>query len=219
MEVSERTTLHTLKKLGERLEQLYALEFREHVVRLKARIDNARISGTWKNSNNNLFRILGCDRNEEVHSNILAWLLDPEESHGLGTQFLSTFMAWVFQKQVSIRMPIEVTKNRQTAGDRPDIVIRGYDWLMVLENKVDAAEGETQTLRYSERWKRLAAIQKRDPFFAFVSPHGSSAKASEFVPVSYGMIREMIQNLYAVEHPNVLFAHLIDHIRDDLEDT
>jgi hypothetical protein len=33
------------------------------------------------------------------------------------------------------------------------------------------------------------------------------------------MIREMIQNLYAVEHPNVLFAHLIDHIRDDLEDT
>jgi hypothetical protein len=164
MEVSERTTLHTLKKLGERLEQLYALEFREQVVRLKARIDNARISGTWKNSNNNLFRILGCDRNEEVHSNILAWLLDPEESHGLGTQFLSTFMAWVFQKQVSIRMPIEVTKNRQTAGDRPDIVIRGYDWLMVLENKVDAAEGETQTLRYSERWKRLAAIQKRSLF-------------------------------------------------------
>jgi hypothetical protein len=109
-------------------------------------------------------------------------------------------------------------KNRQTAGDRPDIVVRGHNWILVLENKIDAAEGEKQTLRYSERWKRMAANQRRRPFFAFVSPHGSQADSSDFAPVSYETIREILMNLPLPDRSNVLVKHLVDHILDDLED-
>ena len=36
----------------------------------------------------NIFEILQVEKTEIRHSNILAWLLDPEESHGLGDGFL-----------------------------------------------------------------------------------------------------------------------------------
>lgn len=211
----EDINLHKLRAFGERLDRLNAEEFREQLERLKLRIDVARKSGAWNSSDHNIFRILGCARNEEVHSNVLAWLLDPEESHGIGSRFLTIFMVRVFQK-TDVCIPIEVLKNRQFGSDRPDIVIRGHNWILVLENKIDAAEGEMQTSRYSERWRTLAAMQKREPFFAFVSPNGFPAKAVEFVPVSYGMIREMVEELQTGDS-NLLLTQLIEHIRDDLE--
>lgn len=36
----------------------------------------------------NIFEILQVENREIRHSNILAWLLNPEESHGLGDSFL-----------------------------------------------------------------------------------------------------------------------------------
>lgn len=40
----------------------------------------------------NIFRLMGTHGNEHVHSNILAWLLNPNESHGLGRRFLDGFL-------------------------------------------------------------------------------------------------------------------------------
>ena len=36
----------------------------------------------------NIFRVLRADKHEIRHSNMLAWLFEPEESHGLGDRFL-----------------------------------------------------------------------------------------------------------------------------------
>ena len=40
----------------------------------------------------NIFEILGVPRREDVHSNFLAWLLNPNESHGYGTFPLQQFL-------------------------------------------------------------------------------------------------------------------------------
>ena len=40
----------------------------------------------------NVFNVLKLSRYEIRHSNMLAWLLDPSESHGLGTEFLDRFI-------------------------------------------------------------------------------------------------------------------------------
>lgn len=40
----------------------------------------------------NPFRILKIEDYEIRHSNVIAWLLDPKESHGLGTEILSKFI-------------------------------------------------------------------------------------------------------------------------------
>jgi hypothetical protein len=41
----------------------------------------------------NLFKVLQVDKVEIRHSNVLAWLLSPEESHGLGPTFLRRFLS------------------------------------------------------------------------------------------------------------------------------
>ena len=38
------------------------------------------------------FRLIGRARKEDTHSNMLAWLLDPAESHGLGAYPLKRFL-------------------------------------------------------------------------------------------------------------------------------
>jgi len=43
----------------------------------------------------NTFRVLGIEDAEIRHSNMLAWLLTPSESHGLGDRFLRRFfLCW-----------------------------------------------------------------------------------------------------------------------------
>ena len=48
---------------------------------------NARLSGF------NLFDVLRVDKAEIRHSNVLAWLLSPDGSHGLGPIFLRRFLS------------------------------------------------------------------------------------------------------------------------------
>ncbi len=45
----------------------------------------------------NIFKILKADRFEIRHSNMLAWLLDPKASHGLGDRFLRCFLQKTFE--------------------------------------------------------------------------------------------------------------------------
>src|SRR5690242_5538597 len=47
---------------------------------------NARLSAF------NLLQVLRIEKAEIRHSNVLAWLLDPSETHGLGTLFLKRFV-------------------------------------------------------------------------------------------------------------------------------
>jgi hypothetical protein len=41
----------------------------------------------------NMFNVLRADRAEIRHSNVLAWLLTPDETHGLGAVFLRRFLS------------------------------------------------------------------------------------------------------------------------------
>ena len=40
----------------------------------------------------NLFDVLKVSRNEIRHSNVLAWLLNPNENHGLGDSYIRKFV-------------------------------------------------------------------------------------------------------------------------------
>ena len=47
----------------------------------------------------NIFQILSISRAEIRHSNFLAWILDPKQSHNLGDTFLKWFLKDVFSDQ------------------------------------------------------------------------------------------------------------------------
>ena len=51
----------------------------------------------WKDEVN-IFDVLKVTNTEIRHSNILAWLLDPNENHGIGDSFLKEFITKIVQR-------------------------------------------------------------------------------------------------------------------------
>ena len=85
-----------------------------------------------------ILSISGYPHYENVASNILAFFLDPEESHDLGTTVLESLLR-VVDENLDISEPenIEVRREDQTAeGSRIDIVVSTSEYVIGIENKI-----------------------------------------------------------------------------------
>jgi len=78
-------------------------EFEISFNNLISRIKDKKEKGVWRKTYFNLFEILGNQWYEDPHSNLLAWLLNPEETHGLGNVFLEKFI----EKISDIKLPFD----------------------------------------------------------------------------------------------------------------
>lgn len=106
----------------------------------------------------NVWDVAGLGRNEVRNAAVLAWFLDPKETHGLGTGFLEPFLQRALGSARD-RLPPErelvrasVRKEFRPQGsetDRVDIAIEGIDYLVFIETKIDAREGHFQLERYA----------------------------------------------------------------------
>lgn len=79
------------------------------------------------------FRLIGRARKEDTHSNVLAWLLDPAESHGLGIYPLKRFLQLLvyarstFESNVTVKVkPINSLK-ADSAEVETKIVTNGFE--------------------------------------------------------------------------------------------
>ena len=153
----------------------------------------------------NLFDILKIEHRELQHSALLAWLLNPRGSHGLGDYFLRRFLLEAARESARRRTgnitpltvdrwelhDVEVVKER----DRIDIlVISPTDkFVCLIENKVKADEGKGQLCRYL---KNVQSQYKEQPFPIFLTPDGREPEdvraAKKYVPLGYGDIERLI---------------------------
>ena len=113
----------------------------------------------------NLFEALGITRKEQFQSRFLAFLLDPRESHDQGEMFLRTFLERILSldslPQCLDRAVVKLESVIATYG-RVDIVITLPDRrIIVIENKVDASEGEEQIARYQDWLRNWSKISSR----------------------------------------------------------
>jgi len=112
----------------------------------------------------NIFRLLGVTRDEvRTHSRFLAELLNPAGRHGQGPLFLRSFLEYC--KSHLDDFPIEFSQEEQehwkaateesVQEGRLDIQIVNPSLrvLCVIENKIDAPEGDRQLERYLEYMK------------------------------------------------------------------
>lgn len=165
-----------------------------------------------------LLDIWGVGRRENGHSNFLAWLLTPEVSHDLGDFALQKMLLLLASCQLSpeqqlpesIHHAVLAGKNitrsarveREVAippNGRVDIVatielsqeLAGIKHVqIVLENKIDAAETDHQTIRYYQHF----SAQKEEglcPIFVYLSRIGARPKryfiaADELIPLKSG---------------------------------
>jgi len=118
--------------------------------------------------------ILGVSRRELSHSRFLAWLLNDQESHGLGDFFLKQFLEVVARQCLTKNIPMDTellnqilvgtlsirevtTESEKDLGEagRLDIYVEFKEGsreekiiALIIENKVLSKEGKDQTTRY-----------------------------------------------------------------------
>jgi hypothetical protein len=99
-------------------------------------------------------KTFGIENLEFAHSNFLAWLLDPLEDHGLGSQFAEKFICKVASKtkiDASLMDFSNLHVEREISSDQSRLDISISDplgsFFCVIENKIKSREGEDQTNR------------------------------------------------------------------------
>lgn len=165
----------------------------------------------------NLFDVLGFPHNrlEQIFSNIMAWLLDPNNPHELGRQFLDLFLGRLFGVTVE-RGRIRVCRELQEEGHRPDIVVEGYKWKLLIENKIDSMEGPNQSWRYYNHWRRKERGDIK-VYFAWLTPQGIQPKCPHFNTISYLELIEILRELTPKGQTSILIQHFNSHIASILK--
>ena len=146
---------------------------------------------------------------EEFHSNVLAWLLNPKESHGLGDRFLKDFLVSSGVKLSGHPLDRSATKVIREWENLVDeqqgyldilIVNEAQQVVCAIENKVFSTEHSAQLTRY--RLALGAAYSNFTRFHVFLTRRGELAFREEerrhWTPLTYltvyEIIRQIIQN-------------------------
>jgi hypothetical protein len=143
----------------------------------------------------NIFQWLGKDRLEEFHSDFIAYLLNPRESHGQGHLFLLTFFQSLSPHYPALKLPDEPLNHGSWLVEREvftrfgnlDIVLSNpaLRALYVIENKIDAGEQSGQLYRYL---KYLKSTDYRFQGLLFLTLDGHPGTTDEdklHHPISY----------------------------------
>lgn len=144
----------------------------------------------------NLISILKLNRREEAHSNILAHLLDPSQQHGLKDSFLKLFLKAIFNKKKAPTARVKIYRE----WGRIDLLLEAPEFVVGIENKIDASERANQIKDYRALISRSfpGHKQKFKPNFIFLTPDGRKAKSSgddgNVVLCSYRQISTILKN-------------------------
>lgn len=171
----------------------------------------------------NIFSITRIERAEvNTHSAMIAELLNPKGRHGQGECFLERFLATMgFDYEGSIS-DAKVNKEQFFAGyGRVDVVIHLRDHLILIENKIDAPDGNQQLKRYNDIGKA-----SRKPWqLWYLTKKGTQAHANSHCGVSYrqlsyqehilGWLEQCISistATPALQHALTQYKHLVQKI-------
>lgn len=142
----------------------------------------------------NVFSALGVTRKEVVQSRFLAYLLDPDEHHCQATLFLNAFLTQIGIPEINAINIEQIKRVRvsteHSAGEnlgRMDIVLFCQpNWLIVIENKVDASEADRQLPRYAEWLNKQQGYELKKLIFLTPTGHESvTAKTDNYLQLSY----------------------------------
>lgn len=170
----------------------------------------------------NMFSILQITKTEIRHSNFLAWLLSPKESHNLGSLFLKWFLREVLSSDIiewanefsidSIDLnSVEIVREWKHI----DILIVHHKFVIAIENKVYSGEHSNQLKRYKE--KIHETFKSKNKGFVFLTPDGINPKDEEnvkdYVPIGFDIIRSRIEIILDVYNES-----LSDRVKTYIED-
>lgn len=140
----------------------------------------------------NIFKALNIIRKEIRHSNFLAWLLDPTESHKLGNTFLELFIQNVNDDSETKLILSDVEIHREWKK-RIDILIVSHTgkFVYVIENKIDSKEYSNQLEEYRKIIEK--EYKEYNKTYIYLTIDGEEPSDPEYQPLDYSRIYEIIE--------------------------
>lgn len=159
----------------------------------------------------NIFEAAGLNRQEIRHSNFLAFLLSPQETHGLG----DTFLKRLIQKALDNTSITPSLSNLTVAlGDFSDgVVLREWknidllvesknnNFIFAIENKVGSTESETQLSKYEH--SVVSEFPKHHKLFAYLTQNRDPASNDLWSTISYGDVVDALREAQS-HHSTIL---------------
>ncbi len=153
----------------------------------------------------NPIKIMKMERMEIRHSAILAWLLDPAETHGLGDRFLKAFLGEAFRGH-SDKIPTALGISQSDFRDaevrcewrKIDIFILSptNKWAFIIENKFDSKQHKGQLEKYFKDIKAHFKEQKELKIrgvFLTLSDETPEDPQNEYAPIKYESVCEILE--------------------------
>lgn len=205
-------TAQSLKNLRKNLEEIEQKELEE--TRENLRDLTVEISSIGKKEFS-FMRIFGLEDDELVHSSFLAWLLDPLESHALGSFFIERLL-----KRTGLEIEDLDFSNlhveKEISGDKSRLDIRVFDncgkFQCIIENKIWSSEGADQTMRLYNDFHDEAYEKE---LFIFLTLIQKKPKDDHFISVNYEQVLAILTELLEVAEGDTRF--LIKHYSNTLE--
>jgi len=180
----------------------------------------------------NLFSVLDIENAEIRHSNVLTWLLTPDESHGLGDRYLRRFISRLLMSNENL--DISLTPSKVELMDLDDIEImrewrnidllvtsRAENWCLLIENKIRGSESSDQLIKYFKIVRNEFPKAEVIPVYLTLDGDEPSEQAKEagYISLSHIDVLNLTQSLeeqYKTRIPNdarVFLDHYLGVLR------
>ncbi len=153
----------------------------------------------------NIFEAIGAVWQELRHSDFLAFLLDPQQNHGLGDAFLKRLLQRILVDVERSTIPVspidldvwsldEIFVRRE--WQNIDILLEDetHQLAIIIENKIGTGEHSDQLERYYQQvrhqhpnWKNI--------FGLYLTPAGDEPSHKAYLPISYELVCTLLENL------------------------
>lgn len=175
----------------------------------------------------NLFDILKISRVEIRHSNMLSWLLNPNENHGLGDSILRGFLQYIVSNFTDTSDIFSVLLMDchgfiiQREWHHIDILAVNVEekFVLCIENKIDSGEHDNQLNRYR------TIVEDTYPdytkMYIYLSPEGGESTDSDnWCSMGYQEVLAIIETaqkkVKLLPEVELLVQNYIDTIRRDI---
>ncbi len=175
----------------------------------------------------NAWRSAGVGQDEIRNTAVLRWLLDRFGDHGQGPDLLAALLEHLKLPELAglaRQAPYQARVEQQlsdTGDSRVDIAIEGADFMIIIEAKVGAAEGEDQLERYHRYLQKI--LGKRQRVLVFLTPDGRPARnpalRAHVQPLAWAALADVI-DAHLRRHPGLaghtaglLLRHFAEHVR------
>ncbi len=182
----------------------------------------------------NLFRVLRFEHGEIRHSNVLAWLLQPDEAHGLKDLFLRRWLMRVFHESesddASYLDPVEIDSltirsvEVYREWNHIDLFVRietfDADEIVVgIENKVKAVQSKGQLIKYRERVESTFRNAKHK-LFVFLTRSEEAPEDEMWTSATYQQVHDVLEDCVTEQRsvignePRVLLDHYLKLLKE-----